>query len=111
MRPAFMLPMLSSAACIVLAGACATATRETGFADPPKDAGTGFVTDSPLPSQPVSGEVYGQSDTVLYAVDTATHAIREIGPFQGCTHVADIALDQSSTIYASTGAELYVIEN
>jgi hypothetical protein len=33
-----------------------------------------------------------------------------VGYFQGCTHVADIALDQDSNMYASTGAALYYVE-
>lgn len=69
------------------------------------------MTDAPVSAPDPSGEVYGHTDTVLYAVDTGTHAVREVGTFQGCTHVADIALDESSTIYASTGAELFLIEN
>jgi hypothetical protein len=94
----------------VLVAACATSERES-FAESPKDGGSSFVTgDSGPPPQP-TGEVYGHSDTVLYAVDTTTHAVREIGAFQGCTHVIDIALDESSTIYGSTGAELWLIEN
>jgi hypothetical protein len=91
--------------------ACATSERDSGFTPAPagNDGGT-FVTDGAAPSTP-SGEVYGHSDTVLYAVDTGTRAVREIGSFQGCTHVADIALDESSNMYASTGAELWLIEN
>ncbi len=98
-----------SAAVLVLSVACATSGRD-GFEGPEKKPETGFVTDGGPADEP-SGEVYGHSDTVLYVVDTKTHAVREIGPFQGCTHVADIALDESSAIYASTGAELFLIEN
>ncbi|MDF2696880.1 MAG: Peptidyl-prolyl cis-trans isomerase [Labilithrix sp.] len=92
--------------------ACSSTTREP-FADPQKkDPESGFVVDSGAPPSPApSGEVYGHSDTALYVVDTSTHAVREIGSFQGCTHVVDIALDESSTIYGSTGAELFLIEN
>lgn len=93
----------------VLGVACATSARD-GFEEPEKKPEPGFVTDGGRADEP-SGEVYGHSDTVLYVVDTKTHAVREIGPFQGCTHVADIALDESSAIYASTGAELFLIEN
>jgi len=98
-----------SAAVLVLGVACATSARD-GFEEPEKKPEPGFVTDGGRADEP-SGEVYGHSDTVLYVVDTKTHAVREIGPFQGCTHVADIALDESSAIYASTGAELFLIEN
>ncbi len=106
---ASLLVACSPAALVV---SCANSSREGFGDDTPKDAGAGFVTDAGPPTQgPSSGEVYGQSDTVLYAVDTGTHTVREVGAFQGCTHVVDIALDESSTIYASTGAELYLIEN
>lgn len=98
-----------SAVVLVLGVACATSARD-GFEAPEKKPETGFVTDAG-PAEEPSGEVYGHSDTVLYVVDTKTHAVREIGPFQGCTHVVDIALDESSAIYASTGAELFLIEN
>lgn len=69
------------------------------------------MTETAAPAPEPAGEVYGHSDTVLYVVDTATHAVREVGAFQGCTHLVDIALDESSTIYGSTGAELFLIEN
>ncbi len=93
--------------------ACATSERDRGFDQPPagNDGGT-FATDSSVPTTGGgTGEVYGHSDTVLYSVATDTRAVREIGAFQGCTHVADIALDESSGMYASTGAELWLIEN
>lgn len=100
-----------SAACIGLTVACAASSRD-GFSEPAdRDGGTSFATDAGGPDPEPSGEVYGHSDTVLYVVDTATHAVRELGAFQGCTHVVDIALDESSTIYGSTGAELFLIEN
>ena len=100
-----------SVVCIGVAAACASSSRE-GFSEQTKqDAGSTFATDTGPASPEPSGEVYGHSDTVLYVVDTATHAVREVGAFQGCTHVVDIALDESSTIYASTGAELFLIEN
>lgn len=98
------------AACVGLAVGCATSSRET-FSEPARDGGSSFAIETGAPEPGPSGEVYGHSDTVLYVVDTATHAVREVGAFQGCTHVVDIALDESSTIYGSTGAELFLIEN
>jgi len=106
-----VLPSAFAATCVVLAVACASSSRD-GFSAPSADGGATFATDTGTPSSgPPSGEVYGHSDTVLYVVDTATHEVREVSAFQGCTHVADIALDDSSTIYGSTGAELFLIEN
>jgi hypothetical protein len=103
------VPFLLGALAGVLS-ACATSSRDGDFTSASADGGGTFVTDSSVPTTP-QGEVYGHSDTVLYAVSTGTRAVREIGSFQGCTHVADIALDESSNMYASTGAELWLIEN
>jgi DNA-binding beta-propeller fold protein YncE len=71
----------------------------------PSDAG------SPQKDPVVNGEVFGHSENRLFRVDTATHVIAEVGFFQGCTYVADIALDAKSNMYASTGTELHLIEN
>jgi hypothetical protein len=93
--------------------ACASSELSDEPGKPQTDSGPAFVTGdtSTIKPQGASGEVYGHSDTILYSVDTTTHAVREIGAFTGCTHVADIALDETSAIYASTGAELWLIEN
>ncbi|MBX3203692.1 MAG: hypothetical protein KF764_01425 [Labilithrix sp.] len=99
-----------SAACVGFVVACATSSSRDGFAEPQKEPGTSFVADAGPGSEP-SGEVYGHSASSLYVVDTRTHEVREVGAFRGCAHVVDIALDESSTIYASTGAELYLVEN
>jgi hypothetical protein len=95
---------------IGVASACASSERE-GFVEPEKEPAHEFVADAGPPTSTPSGEVYGHSDNALYVVDTSTHGVREVGKFQGCSHIVDIALDQSSTIYGSTGAELYLIEN
>lgn len=96
----------------VASSSCASSELSDEPAKSPSEAGPGFVTGDAgtIKPQP-TGEVYGHSDTILYSVDTTTHAVREIGAFTGCTHVGDIALDETSTIYASTGAELWLIEN
>ncbi len=103
----------SFAACAGLVAACATSSTRDGFADPEGRAPEpGFTADAgPGAGPEPEGEVYGHSDTYLYVVDTATHEVSEVGAFRGCTHVVDIALDESSAIYASTGAELYLVEN
>ena len=51
------------------------------------------------------------SSTLLYRIDTASRQVAEVGFFAGCGHVADIALDETSTIYATNGVELFVVEN
>ena len=57
-----------------------------------------------------AGEVFGHSENTLYRVDTVTRSVTQVGVFDGCTYVADIALDESSNIYASTGTELFYVE-
>lgn len=94
------------------AAACAESGRD-GF-DPGTgltDGGFGTNETAPRPTPGVYGEVFGHSESALFRVDTRTREVAEIGVFQGCTYVADIALDESSTIYGSTGAELVLIEN
>jgi hypothetical protein len=54
-------------------------------------------------------EVYGHSDDKLYRLDAVSKAVREVGTFFPCTHIADIAIDADSTLYASTGTELYIV--
>ena len=91
--------------------ACAKSDGDADLSTKPNtDGGTGFVSDG-SPPPPPSGLVYGQSSTYLYRIDTASHAVSEVGFFAGCGHVADIALDETSTIYASNGAELFIVEN
>lgn len=93
------------------------AKSEGGLGDdapPPGGDGGSFTAPDGAPqSRPpvVDGEVFGHSENRLFRVDTSTHAVTEVGLFQGCTYVADIALDAQSNMYASTGAELFLIEN
>ncbi|HEY8078083.1 MAG TPA: hypothetical protein VIF62_28345, partial [Labilithrix sp.] len=90
--------------------ACGSSSRDSF-----DDSDGGGTSSGSLPTEggaPVStaGFVYGQSDDTLFRVDTDTHVVTKIGYFQGCTHVADIALDADSNLYASTGAALYYVE-
>jgi DNA-binding beta-propeller fold protein YncE len=89
--------------------ACATSTRD-GFTEeaPPVDDGT--FESAPAPPASIPGEVFGHSENTLYRVNTDTREVTSIGYFQGCTHVADIAIDESGAIYGSTGTELFLIE-
>src|SRR5262249_32943717 len=93
----------------VLAGGCSSKTpsgfgEDAGAHDAAElqtgDAGTQYRGPT---------EVYGHSDDKLYRVDTITKALTEIGTFTGCTHVADIAVDANSDLYASTGTEMYLV--
>jgi hypothetical protein len=112
--PAARATLPALAACLVVAAtfvACAQQARPTFDGDDAGSDGGGFANNgSSGAPPPQAGEVYGHSDGTLYRVDTRTREISEVATFQGCAHVADIALDLRSTIYASTGAELYLIE-
>jgi hypothetical protein len=93
-------------------GAACANSRGDGFdpnAPPATDGGT-FAQEAGKPDPSGAGEVFGHSENTLYRVDTITRSVSEVGVFQGCTYVADIALDESSNIYASTGSELFLVE-
>jgi hypothetical protein len=95
---------------LLLAG-CATAGRDEVPIEPSRDGGAGsFARDAEERPLLTTGEVYGHSENTLYRVDTTSHVVTTIGYFQGCTYVADIALDESSNIYASTGTELFYVD-
>jgi hypothetical protein len=100
-------------AATLVAGACAKATSD-GFdpnGSPQSDGGTFAQEGGTKPDTTAAGEVFGHSENTLYRVDTVTREVTTVGTFQGCTYVADIALDEASNIYASTGSELFLIEN
>jgi len=99
-------------ALVAALAACATSTKDPfdPSAPPAADAGTFSKDASGKPDTTGAGEVFGHSETTLYRVDTVSREVTEVGVFRGCTYVADIALDESSNIYASTGAELFYIE-
>ena len=78
--------------------------------DAPDASGT-FSPEGGDTSTPVNGEVFGHSENRLFRVDTLTHVVEDIGYFQGCSYVADIALDSKSNMIASTGTDLYLVEN
>ena len=109
-------PVLVAAVAALTLGAgaiaCAKSTAD-GFdpnATPDTDGGT-FAKEASTKLDPsAAGEVFGHSESTLYRVDTVTRSVNEVGVFQGCTYVADIALDESSNIYASTGSELFLVE-
>jgi hypothetical protein len=102
----------SSALLASLGAACATTSRDAydPNAPPATNDGGSFSMEAAPPDLTGTGEVFGHSENTLYRVDTVTRSVTEIGVFNGCTNVNDIALDESSSIYASTGTELFYIE-
>ena len=93
------------------AGACANNSKDDFDPNaPPAEAGPAFSREAGPPDPTGAGEVFGHSQTTLYRVDTVTRSVTEVAAFNGCTYVQDIALDEQSNIYGSTGAELFYIE-
>ena len=107
----FVVARMAAALAALAVAACGSSSRG-GFDDGSgTDAGAGIVPPDGGASPPATnGDVYGQSDDTLFRVDTDSHAVANVGYFQGCTHVADIALDQDSNLFASTGVALYYVE-
>lgn len=107
---------VTAAAGVLLTGlalaACATSTKDAFDPDDPATDGGGasFSKDSSQPVPVGIGEVFGHSESTLYRVDTITRSVTEVGTFNGCSNVNDIALDESSSIYASTATELFYVE-
>lgn len=96
---------------VVALAACANSSKDAFDPNAPSaDGGAGFATEAGRPDPTGGGEVFGHSDNTLYRVDTVTRSVTEVGTFNGCTNVNDIALDETSSIYASTGTELFYVE-
>ena len=55
-------------------------------------------------------EVYGHSPNVFYKLDPLTNSMTEIGPFQGCSNVIDIAINKEHQIYGTTFGGLFAID-
>ncbi|HEY1957416.1 MAG TPA: hypothetical protein VGH28_17475 [Polyangiaceae bacterium] len=97
-----------------LALACGDRTFPTG-GDAASDAG---ISDAPLfpdvapvdAEPPGTSEVFAHSQDTLYRLDPKTQAVTTIGLFTGCSSVEDIALDASSTMYATTLDGLYTVD-
>lgn len=79
---------------------------------PTTPPGDGFgQDDSPVPPKPQEiDEVFGHSATSLYRLEPKTKAVDNIGMFEGCDDVIDIALDESSTLYAVADNALYTVD-
>ena len=112
MRARNPLALMTCLVVAIVVGACAKANKDEfdPNAAPDTEAGTPFARDGGKPDPTGAGEVFGHSENTLYRVDTVTRSVTEIGAFDGCTYVADIALDEQSNIYASTGSELFYVE-
>ena len=96
---------------LFVAAGCAKSDGEADLSTRIDAGGPGFATDSGGTPAVPSGLVYGQSATTLYRIDTASHEVKEVGFFNGCGHVDDIALNENSDLYATNGAELFIVEN
>lgn len=97
---------------VLTASACANSSKDTfdPTAPPEKSDAGSFSKEAGRPDPTGAGEVFGHSENTLYCVDTISRSVSEVGVFNGCTYVADIALDESSNIYASTGTGLFYVE-
>ncbi|MDB4937422.1 MAG: hypothetical protein JWP87_4394 [Labilithrix sp.] len=116
---AVAVPLLS-----LLCGGCGSASPRSGYDDTPDPAkpaetGTpaptpgGFENNNPPPpaNNPAEvNEVYGHSATTLFRLDPKTNAVTEVGNFDGCGPVIDIALDEASTFYATSYQALYKVD-
>jgi hypothetical protein len=96
-------------ACAACAAACGSSERGSFSDDPAGIDGGTFSPEAAVPPSLPPGEVFGHSENRLFRVNTQTREVTQVGYFQRCTYVADIALDEQSRMYASTGTDLYVI--
>lgn len=109
-------PSRSTAVSLALAAlaalpACATSSPRGSFEDAPAPTEDGTFESEPTQAKPdVPGEVFGHSDDALYRVNTDTREVKLVGTFQGCSYIADIAIDESGAIYGSTGTDLVLVE-
>lgn len=81
------------------------------FAD---DAGAGMDGDLILAKDAqmtVPTEVYGQTASALFRLNPVTKEVTNVGNFNGCVYVNDIAIDQGSNIYGVTGNQLVTIDS
>lgn len=115
--PGIRLGLLSVS---MLLAACGASSGRQGFEDPPPPDGTtpaepprgDFGTTPPGPANPGPEihEVFGHSATTLYRLDPDTKAVTVVGDFKGCSAVTDIALDESSQLFATTNGGLYKVD-
>lgn len=106
---------------LLAVAACGGSSR-TGFENqpgeqPPTDTPApgntgGFDTDKnpPPPPPPEVNEVFGHSADTLYRLDPKSNDVTVVGDFNGCDSVIDIALDESSNLYATGYDALYTVD-
>jgi hypothetical protein len=117
--------------CLALfAIACGSAEPRSGFENGSKDGtptpgdgsnsqqGPGFENGQPPPDQtkppapppePVT-VVYGHSATQLYKLDPVTKAVSVVGTFDCSNQITDIAIDGTSTAYATSFGAFYTLD-
>jgi len=118
----FVAALLALSASASLAVGCGGSSSRTGFEETPSTPAPGD-TPAPTPSgdfdtkppptpdaPPEVNEVYGHSATTLYRLDPKTKAVTEVGRFDGCGSVIDIALDEKSTLVAANYDALYTVD-
>ncbi len=123
-RAVVLLSLATLAGLVSLAGvACGGSSSRKGFDEntdpsqpnpPPAPTSTGDFDKNKVPLPPApSGEVnevFGQSADTLFRLDPKTKAVTQVGLFNGCTQIIDIALDEASTLYAVSFTGLYVVD-
>ncbi|HEY4122648.1 MAG TPA: hypothetical protein VGM56_32510 [Byssovorax sp.] len=55
-------------------------------------------------------EVFAHGPSVLYKLDPVTNAVTEIGHFQGCDQIIDIAIDKDGVMFGTTSSNLFTID-
>jgi hypothetical protein len=125
--PRALGPLASSVSRVVviasLALGCGSSASRTGFEETPAPADPA-ATPAPTPSGAFTptnpappavnpsevNEIYGHSATTLFKLDPKTNAVTEVGAFDGCTQIVDIALDEASNLFATSNTALYKVD-
>jgi hypothetical protein len=106
---------------VFVLAACGSSSNRTGFDDtkpadgtppgtPPAPTGDFNKDPAPPPPPPEVHEVYGHSSDTLYRLDPDTNAVTVVAKFSNCAAVIDIALDESSNLYATGYSALYKVD-
>jgi len=100
---------------------CSASSGRSGYEDPAPTPADPTPTPSPgdFNKDPVKppvtppgevNEVFGHSADSLFRLDPKTNTVTDVGPFTGCSSIIDIALDESSTLYAVSYTALYTVD-
>ena len=120
MHPSRVLFALSFSGLVGLVG-CSASSGRGGYEDPqptptdptPAPSPGDFNKDPVKPPVTPPGEVnevFGHSADSLFRLDPKTNVVTDVGPFAGCSQIIDIALDESSTLYAVSYTGLYTVD-